>query len=245
MGKTLQSCISQWTRRDALLASVAAAFALGAGIPRRAYALPGDGYRLRRVGPADGDAVSQLMTSCVSSGDSFHGKCDPWSVRWADVTIQRRPESLVLERSGEVLGFVEIPNPRPEPVAPGMNAEAAERARYARQLRVSRTFQLKAAGIQSDRLTGRDAVDSFVLLLVLGAERALDLGFDHAECLLPWAKHPKFEKSWSRLGGREVEPASRDQVTGQLTHQFRFDLARVVDELRTEVGGFGDVEIDL
>ncbi len=151
----------------------------------------------------------------------------------------------MLERSGEVLGFVEIPNPRPEPIEPEANARDDEHTRYATQLRASRTFWLKAAGIQSDRLRGQAAVDSFQLLLVRGAERALDLGFDHVECVLPWKKHPKFAKSWKSLGGQEISVASRDQVSGRLEHHFRFDLALLVDELQEQVAGFGDVEIDL
>jgi hypothetical protein len=73
---------------------------------------------LRKVGAGDAADLQAIMNSCVSDADSFHGKCDPWSLTWADHMVRRRKESVILTVDGLPAGFFElapIRNPPPPP----------------------------------------------------------------------------------------------------------------------------------
>ena len=234
-----------FSRRDALRYGFFTAVFAGAR-PRQAFASPGAPLQLRRVTPADCETISRLMSSCVANDRSFHGKCEPWSIRWAEVLVKRRPESLILEREGVAHGFVELPKRRAEIKPLSAGASKAERGSYEAKKRLRRTFWLQAVGIDSDLLRGREAVDEFLILLVRGAERALELGFTDVECYLPWARHPKLTLAWEDIPGVvETQVASVDQVSGRFTHHYRIRLAEFATHLRGKSIGFDDVILSL
>ena len=55
---------------------------------------------LRKVGAGDAADLQAIMSSCVADADSFHGKCDAWSLSWADHMVRRRKESVILTVDG-------------------------------------------------------------------------------------------------------------------------------------------------
>jgi hypothetical protein len=89
------------------------------------------GLALRKVRLEDAQDLQTIMTGCVSDADSFHGKCDGFSLRWAEVMARRRPESVVVTLDGVPVAFEEIPpiGPPVEPLADGADEEEQEKFR--------------------------------------------------------------------------------------------------------------------
>jgi hypothetical protein len=86
---------------------------------RRLAVAQSPALELRKIGADDAADLQAIMNSCVTDADSFHGKCDPWSLSWADHMVRRRKESVILTVDGLPAAFFElapIRNPPPPPL---------------------------------------------------------------------------------------------------------------------------------
>jgi hypothetical protein len=196
------------------------------------------GLALRKVRPGDAADLQAIMSGCVTDADSFHGKCDGFSLRWAEVMARRRPESVVITLDGVPVAFQEIPSigPPVEPLAEDADEEEQEKFRL-RDLN-RRTFRLTAAGVRADLLEGSEAVEMFRRILFYGARHARELGYEYVECVAPWQKHPRLPKAWTEYRGCELtEPVSVSEVDGREAYWLRWRLVDMIDELEIEGAG--------
>jgi hypothetical protein len=86
-------------------AALLGVFGWEALVRRVAPARAGTSLALRTVRPEDAAALVEIMNGCVGDADSFHGKCEPWSLRWAEICARRHPETVVITRDGLPVAF--------------------------------------------------------------------------------------------------------------------------------------------
>jgi hypothetical protein len=167
------------------------------------------GLALRKVRRDDAEPLRSIMNGCVSDADSFHGKCDPWSTRWAEICTRRHPETVVITRAGVPVAFQEIPSIRSAIEPPAADASAEERRKYELRDQSRRVFYLQAAGVRADVLGSEEAVRMFRRVLYYGFKRARDLGYEQVECFVPCQQHPKMARAWTDYPGCELVMRSR------------------------------------
>lgn len=217
-----------------LLGSVALALA-GTGMlgRRRALALAGT-LGTRPVNGGDAAALQAIMTSCVSDGDSFFGKCGAWPMSWAEEFTQTRPDSPVVTWNGTTVAFFEVPPIRPAiPLA--AEAAADEVAQHA--LRESRrtTFRVHSAGVRFDQFGADDSVMLFRTALLQGFRAARELGYTHVEAWAPWEQHPLLPRKFTDYPGCELtDPVAQDQVGDAKVYCIRWRLDDAITALAAE-----------
>lgn len=201
---------------------------------RRVAPAAGSGLALRKVRLDDAADLRSIMNGCVGDADSFHGKCDEWSLRWAEICARRHPETVVITMAGTPVAFQDIPSIRPAVAPPAGDASAEELRKYELRERNRRTFYLQAAGVRADVLGEEEAVRMFRRVLYYGFERARSLGYEQVECFLPWEQHPKMARAWTGYPGCELVMRSRNQAGGRDAYQLRWRLDDAVEALALE-----------
>lgn len=229
------------------LAGRAGTLLIGAGFgawTRRARAVTESPLALRRVASADAAGLQAIMTSCVADAGAFFGKCGEWSLGWAQELIARCPDTVVLQRDGDALAFLEIPPIRPPGPAPADDASSEARASHAVRERNRTTFRVTAAGVRDDLISAGESVALFQTLLVEGLTRARELGYETVEAIAPWERHPRLEKKWTDYPGCElVEPPSVSPVDGKALYWLRWRPDDAIPALAADSAAHHDVSL--
>jgi hypothetical protein len=192
-------------------------------------------FGVRDVKPEDAPALSAIMNSCVGDHDAFFGKCGQWPVEWAHEFIARRPQTCVLTQGDEAVAFLEVPPIGPPIPAPDPDATAEELEKYALRQRNRVTYQVRAAGVRYDLLSGDDAVCAFLTILFHAARKARSLGYEYVEAYAPWEGHPMMSRKWTDFPGCELaEPVVRAQDGGNDIYFLRWRLDDAVTSLAGE-----------
>jgi hypothetical protein len=211
---------------------------------RRLAVAQSPALELRKIGADDAADLQAIMNSCVVDADAFHGKCDPWSLSWADHMVRRRKESVILTVDGIPAAFFELAPIGRFPDPPEEDASAEEWGKYELRDRNCRTFRLSAAGVRADVLSAEEAVEMFRRLLYYGAKAARDLGYDYLECLAPWDQHPKMPRKFTDYPGCELtQPVSYSQAGGRDLYWLRWNLDDMITALAEE--GAGEEQLDV
>jgi hypothetical protein len=201
------------------------------------------GLALRRVRLDDAGELRAMMNGCVGDADSFHGKCEPWSLRRAEIAARRHPETVVLTLDGQPVAFHEVPSIGKPAVEPAADAAEEEWEKYELRERSRRTYRLAAAGVREDLLGPGEAVEMFRRVLFYGFAAARAQGFEYADCFAPWERHPKMARAWTDYPGCELLARSRDQAGGRDLYWLRWRLDQATEALALE--GADDAALDL
>lgn len=230
-----------WIGRRAALKVFALAGVGLAGVGalwRRLAVAQSPGLALRKIGSDDASDLQAIMNSCVSDEDSFHGRCDAWSLSWADHMIRRKKESVILTVDGIPAAFFELAASGRFPEPPSDDASEEELDKFELRDRNARTFRLSAAGVRADVLSPEESVEMFRRVLYYGAKAARDLGYEYLECLAPWDLHPKLPRKFTDYPGCElVEPVSFNQADGRDIYWLRWNLDDMIAALAEEGAG--------
>jgi hypothetical protein len=225
-------------RRTVVKLLAGAAFAVsgvGAFWRKRAVAESIPPLGLRAVTPDDAAALQSIMSACVNSTDAFFGKCGEWTLAWAEMFIQKCPQSVVLTQNGIPMAFMQIPTIAPEPPLLPAGATPEVQEKYALCERSRTTFHVTAAGVRYDQLSQPDSVRMFLTLLYCAFKSARQMGYQYVDAFAPWDKHPMMSEKWTDYPGCELmQPIARNQEGGNDVYWLRWQLDQAVTAMAIE-----------